>query len=245
MNKRGGKANAKGRSQNSRFVRLDHYLLESAAYRSLSPNARSLLVELSMIDNGSNNGAIWLSVKDASARIGNANLQSVSAAFRELETAGFIRLTRDAHFRVKASGTARARCWRLTWLAVPAASMAPTNEWKTYDPPPQTRERKRMLAGQQALKRFKKVQSEGKSPVYDLHTLEASKPDSEPEPVYDLHTGLRGNVENPPNLNIYNSHTYTAAKGVRGQERPLIARDPVLEIAVAALCRPEPLPLAA
>src|SRR3546814_5807606 len=50
------KADQKGRSPTSRFTRLDHRLLTTPAYRALSPNARSLLVELAMMENGKNNG---------------------------------------------------------------------------------------------------------------------------------------------------------------------------------------------
>ncbi len=67
MHRGRNKPNATGRSMTSRFARLDHRLLESAAYRALSPNARALLVELTRMDNGSNNGALWLSVRDAAA----------------------------------------------------------------------------------------------------------------------------------------------------------------------------------
>ncbi len=237
--------NAKGCNTSGRFVRLDHYLLESAAYRSLSPNARVLLTELAMIDNGGNNGAIWLSVKDAAARIGVNNLTSVSGAFNELVTAGFIRLTKDAHFRVKASSTARARCWRLTWLSVPAASKPPTNEWKSYDPPSQSRQRKRMIAGQEAIKRFRKVQSEGKTPVYELHTLEPEEGRIDPEPVHELHTGFAEKPKNPSILRICDSYNHTAAKGVQGQINPCIASDPVLGVACEYLGSAEPEALAA
>jgi hypothetical protein len=62
------KPNATGRSMTTRFARLDHRLLESSAYRALSPNARALLVELTMLENGNNNGSLWLSVRDGAAR---------------------------------------------------------------------------------------------------------------------------------------------------------------------------------
>jgi hypothetical protein len=220
--KKKNRPNAKGRSNTCRFMRLDHYLLESAAYRSLSPNARSLLVELAMIDNGNNNGAIWLSVKDAAARMGLANLTSVSRAFSDLAEAGFIRLTKEAHFSVKASSTARARCWRLTWLPVPN-SRGPTNEWRDYEPTLKTAGRRRMDEGQKALKRFRKIQSEGKTPVSDLHTLEPQTASSGPVAVYELHTGSAEKGQNQPISSVYNSHTYTAASGVRGDGAKLEA----------------------
>jgi hypothetical protein len=87
-------------------------LLTSPAYRSLSPNARSLLVELVMMENGKNNGELFLSVRDAADRMGVADLSAATAAFTQLETGGFIACTRDAHFAVKAGAGSRARCWR-------------------------------------------------------------------------------------------------------------------------------------
>ncbi len=124
--RRGGGADRKGRSSNTdRFVRLGHNLLSSNAYRALTPNARSLLVELAMLDNGANNGSLYLSVRDAAARMGVADLTAASRAFDELMALGFIDLAQDAHFRVKAAEASRARCWRLTWLPCPSRK-APT-----------------------------------------------------------------------------------------------------------------------
>src|SRR3546814_10003039 len=88
----------------------------SAAYRSLTPNARALLVEMMAMENGQNNGSLWLSIRDAAARIGLVNKESVGKAFDELTAAGLIALTKEAHFSVKAAETSRARCWRLTFL---------------------------------------------------------------------------------------------------------------------------------
>ena len=50
------KPNQTGRNPTTRFARLDHRLLNSPAYRALTPTARALLVELTMLDNGENCG---------------------------------------------------------------------------------------------------------------------------------------------------------------------------------------------
>jgi hypothetical protein len=71
-------------------VRLYRWELESAAYRSLSLRARCLLVELKALYNGSNNGELFLSVRDAVARL-NTGTHQATAAFRELEDRGFIK----------------------------------------------------------------------------------------------------------------------------------------------------------
>ena len=115
------KVNATGRNPTSRFARLDFRLLHSNAYRSLSPNARSLLVELVSLHNGDNNGSLYLSVRDGAHRMGVADLTAATRAFDDLRALGFIELTQDAHFGVKAAEKSRARCWRLTWEAGPGA----------------------------------------------------------------------------------------------------------------------------
>src|SRR5689334_1265733 len=84
------KPNSTGRNSTSRFARLDHRMLASNAYRALSPNARSLLVELVMLYNGENNGSLFLSVRDAAHRIGLADASAASRAFDELMALGFI-----------------------------------------------------------------------------------------------------------------------------------------------------------
>lgn len=83
--------------------RLGHKMLLTPAYRALTPNARALLVELAMMENGSNNAVkLSLSVRDAAHRMGIADLKAASAAFKELEALGFVVMTADAHFAVKA-----------------------------------------------------------------------------------------------------------------------------------------------
>ena len=73
--RRKSKVNAKGRNENpvERFARLPHRILISEAYRSLDLVARSLLTEIVMIENGKNNGSLYLSVKDATDRLGQAD----------------------------------------------------------------------------------------------------------------------------------------------------------------------------
>lgn len=212
---RKNRPNAKGRNPTSRFTSLPHYLLECAAYRCLTPNARALLVELTMIDNGKNNGAIFLSIKDAADRIGVVNTTSVCGAFKELRECGFITMTKDAHFRVKASHKARARCWKLNWLPLPSLA-APTGECLSYEPPLRTHARKRMEAGQQALKRFRRVQAAGKSPVYDPYALIDLETSSTTRPVCKSTTAQSRNSRKQPIHSIHNLNTHSDAKGLGG-----------------------------
>jgi hypothetical protein len=112
----------------TRFARLDHDLLRSAAYRSLSPNGRALLVEFAMMYNQRNNGSLYLSVRDAAARMGVADLTAASAAMGELMDMGFIEMTAEGVFSSSADKPSKARCWRLTWADAPEQS--PTHAYR-------------------------------------------------------------------------------------------------------------------
>jgi hypothetical protein len=172
--------NGRNAEPQSRFARFDHAILRSPAYCSLTPNARALLMQLEMMSNGSNNGSLWLSVRDGAARLGIANLGSATKAFNDLIEAGFIAMTKEAHFSIKSSETSRARCWRLTYYFLPNFGPA-TNEWKDFIPTNKAAIR-RMEAGLRAHSNFRKAQAKEYLPVYDLKTtlskneVYASKP---------------------------------------------------------------------
>lgn len=165
------KPNQTGRNPTTRFARLDHRLLNSPAYRALSTAARSLLVDLTMIDNGQNNGSIYLGVRDAAGRLGMADLTAVRSAFDELQDLGFIEMTQDASFHVKAADKSRARCWRLTWLAGPGRK-GPSMAFLDRQPQPGTKAHKRMDRGLRILKTYRKDREAGRLPVLDSHTLD-------------------------------------------------------------------------
>jgi hypothetical protein len=164
------KPNATGRSPTDRFVRLSYKILECNAYRSLTPNERSLLVELTMLYNSKNNGELFLSVRDAAARMGVVDLTAAARAFDTLQDLGFIQMTLAASFSVKGSERSRARCWRLNWLPGPGRRVA---MWEFFDREPVagSRERCRMEAGQKALKRYKRARNLGQLAVSDSDTL--------------------------------------------------------------------------
>lgn len=168
------KPNAKGRNKNptGRFARIDHQLLYSAAYRSLSPNARSLLIELISLSNGSNNGSIWLSIRDAAARMGVSDPKAASAAFEELISTGLIAMTKEAFFSIKSADTSKARCWRLTWIYDNANKKPASNEWSNFEPEPGSKSAKRMERGLAVQKKYKKGLSHGKFPVVDFTSMD-------------------------------------------------------------------------
>ena len=165
------KVNQTGRNSTTRFARLDHRLLNSCAYRALTPTARALLVELTMLENGANNGSLYLSIRDAADRIGIADLTAARKAFDELQDLGLIAMTEEAHFHVKAAEKSRARCWRLAWLSGPGRK-GPTMDYATRQPQPGTKAHKRMERGMRVLKGYRKARDSGRLPVLDSDTLE-------------------------------------------------------------------------
>lgn len=161
-----------GRNELVRWVRLDHSIMNSIAYRALSPNARSLLFEVIKRHNGSNNGSLWLSVRDAAALMGVVDLKAASSAFKELEAMGFLIMTSSAHFSVKASDTSRARCWALTWEPIPTLSRSAGHQYRDVNPQTK-RARKRAAAGLEANARWRREVRQNRMPVVDAHTMTA------------------------------------------------------------------------
>lgn len=105
------KHNRKGRSTTvARFVMLPHWMMKSPAWRSLKPVDRVLYLEVAMLYNGSNNGRLALSTRDAAERC-NAHRDTIGLAFRRLEAAGFIECATPGGFSRK---TRHATEWRLT-----------------------------------------------------------------------------------------------------------------------------------
>jgi len=203
------RVNATGRNETSRFVRLDYRILNSNAYRSLFPNARSLLVELVMLHNGENNGSLYLSVRDAAHHMGVADLTAASRVFDDLVALGFIEMTQEAHFKVKACEASRARCWRLTWLAGPGRK-APSWDFLEREPEPQTPARRRMERGLRVLKAYRKARDQGRLPVLDSDTLEVFQPDLPAVPVLESNTPNERNSGFPPNDSVRDSATHLA-----------------------------------
>lgn len=115
--KRGGRGvNAKGRSKRSPpFVMLPHYVLKSAAYCSLKPGPVSLLVQIVLRYNGSNNGQIGFGRRDACKAINVSDKDTVAKYFRELEEKGLVKATKQGGFNMKDPSSRRATEWAITW----------------------------------------------------------------------------------------------------------------------------------
>lgn len=213
MGKRGkNKPDHTGRNSHKRYVRIDHELMDTPAFRSLSPVARCLLLELTRRHNASNNGSLWLSVRDAAALVGVSDLKAATRAFDELRGVGFIVMTADAHFSVKASDTARARCWRLTFEAVPAISKPATHDYRNAVVPVGSAER-RCRSGLAAVARWKNDINKNRMPVVDSSTMKASFEGGVVLAVVDSSTALTGKCASPVPVVVEDSSTHTVTSG--------------------------------
>lgn len=105
--------NKTGRSNRalSPFIALEHYMLASPAWQSLSLPARCALIEMLSIYNGRNNGSIGQSARMLAERL-HIGRSTASRALNELTEKGFIEVVKASGFNMK-SGP-RATEWRLT-----------------------------------------------------------------------------------------------------------------------------------
>lgn len=212
--KRGSNLLPNGRNRTARFVKLDHRLLSSSAFRSLSAPARNLLVEMMMIHNGSNNGSLYLSVRDATDRLGYSDKLAVGKMFDELIEAGLVTVTREADFHIKPNETSKARCFRLNFIQGPNRRSA---DYKCLDwaPPSGTRAQKRMLRGMSVLKRYKKALTSDRLPVLDSNSLGSIPSELGQAPVRDSNT-LNSKIGRNASIargRISGTHTSTTTAG--------------------------------
>jgi hypothetical protein len=109
-----GKTNRKGRSKHTPFIRLHRGVTNNAAWRSLSCEARALLIEIWTRHNGQNNGGIPMSIREARKALGIGNTKAAKA-FDELIGRGFIICRQESSFNWKGgAGSGMAREWELT-----------------------------------------------------------------------------------------------------------------------------------
>lgn len=139
------RVNVKGRRDGSgRFVALDHSLLDSEAYRSLSCGARSLLVEFAKLYNGANNGELFMSQRTAAAKLGISSHTAAARYIDQLIDRGFISIRIKGSFNVK---TGRATSYVLAQYRM--GDQPPSRAFKKWTPPAKkSRGRKGAAAGQ-------------------------------------------------------------------------------------------------
>lgn len=96
-----------------RHVQLPEWLQASEAWATLSPGPRALYIELKRRFNGSNNGKIVLSHRDAATAL-NVHRNTVGPWFRDLEERGFILMAQAPH--LGPAGIGKASVWALDEL---------------------------------------------------------------------------------------------------------------------------------
>ena len=114
----------------ARFVRLEHHMLASPAWRSLSPYAVSAYVLLASRFNGANNGDISLSIREIVDSCGMSQ-GAASNALCELRDKGLVRLRSKGSFTTKAQRLAST--YALTCWGVDKAD--PSKEYMRWSPP--------------------------------------------------------------------------------------------------------------
>lgn len=128
---RGRRPDATGRSRGTeRHIQLPHFLLESAAWKSLKPVERALFIEVAQRYSGFNNGIIGLGVLEAGREL-HVRKNTAGLAFRVLIERGFLAVTRHSTFGQKKL----TREWRLTYKPMgpwDAPTSPPTNDFTRW-----------------------------------------------------------------------------------------------------------------
>jgi hypothetical protein len=101
----------KDKGKRERYVSLRYWLLNSPAWRSLTGNARALYVEIARRYNGSNNGRISYSTREAGQSL-HISPCTAGRLLRILQDRGFIVCTKRGAFSLKT--TKEASEWLLT-----------------------------------------------------------------------------------------------------------------------------------
>jgi hypothetical protein len=129
----------KHRGNQQRFVQLFHWEMDNPAYRDLSANARAIYTEIKRRYNGTNNGFIVYSVRQAADEL-KIGKTTASKGFIALQSHGFIVAEQRGafHWKIDVSGERHrpASEWRLTAYhsdrAIGIESKYPTKEFMRW-----------------------------------------------------------------------------------------------------------------
>jgi len=131
-----------GRSgKEARFVRLYHWMMDTAAWQALNGNERAIYVDMARryAGTGTTNGKIRYAVRDATKalRIGKT---TAARSIARLQECGFIVSTRKGHFDWKIG---HASEWRLTEFPCDVTNELASKEFarwqsKNLEPVPET-----------------------------------------------------------------------------------------------------------
>jgi len=122
----------KGKGKAERYVWLRFWLLDSPAWRSLPGNARVLYIEVARRYNGSNNGRIPYSAREAVEAL-HISKSTANRLFKILEDRRFIVCTKRGAFSLKT--VKEASEWRLTEYDSDAPVAHATKDFMRWRPP--------------------------------------------------------------------------------------------------------------
>jgi DNA-binding GntR family transcriptional regulator len=105
-------------------------LLNSPAWKSLSPPARCAYIEIRNLYNGSNNGRIAFSARTL-ADLLSVSRSTAGRALELLENRGFIEFVRRGGFNIK-TGVRRSTEWRLTTDRCDVTGERPTKKFMRW-----------------------------------------------------------------------------------------------------------------
>ena len=210
----GRKVNAKGRSPGGagRFFMVTRSLTHSPPFSALSATSRALFFELHAMFNGTNNGSIFLSCKDAGDRLGLSDLKAVRAAFDELRNLGFITETIGASFSIKAGRASKARAWNLNWIVrgyCGGPDCLPALDFTRLT----ATQKRRVERRSRALSRYLGEYQKRKFAVEDSTTLEARRAFADQSVVEDSTTTISGKARNRPICSVEDSTHYIRYHG--------------------------------
>lgn len=126
------------RKKTPRYVRLEHWLLDSSAWQSLTPQARVVYTELCKIYNGVNNGGIALSNRDAATRC-NISKDTAGNCLQRLAEIGFTKVRTPGGYNQKSrdgKGINKNKASEYELTEYPYLDRQPTKDFMNWKPQP-------------------------------------------------------------------------------------------------------------
>ena len=131
--KRRNSTDRTGRSKKAaRHVRLYYWMMETAARKSLNGNQRAIYVEMAARYNGSNNGLIHFSARQAAAALHMSKATGARGLAVLVERGFIVAMTRGG-FNIK-DKQAQATQWRLTEFNCDVTGALPSKEFARWSP---------------------------------------------------------------------------------------------------------------
>lgn len=136
----GRKKDIKGRSKSGPpFVQLPWFMLDSEAWRALTPQQVAVYIDLARLYDGKNNGRLALSVRDAAERC-KINKDTANKALATLEAMGFTECASQGGFSRKVRHAAE---WRLTLWRCDKSGALPSKAFMKWRPDAAPKEKTR------------------------------------------------------------------------------------------------------